>query len=103
MEATMMNCKNRCTSGYGLGILVNLLVCFIFLADFAKADYVSGDQYGTWTSGHSSYYVIGDILVPDNSSLIIQPGCQVLFQGNYAFTVNGTLIAEAADFRTDPV
>ena len=39
------------------------------------------------------YNVTGDLLVPNNQSLTIEPGTQVLFNGNYAFECNGQLQA----------
>jgi len=67
---------------------------------------VSGDQSGTWTSSGSPYLVIGEIVVPTDLSLTIEPGVEVNFQGHYQFIVNGYLQAEGTEadsifFTTD--
>jgi hypothetical protein len=53
---------------------------------------VSGDVSGTWPAG-TTYHVIGEINIPANQTLTIEPGVQVIFQGPYSFTINGTLNA----------
>lgn len=53
---------------------------------------VSGNVSGTW-SNTNIYVVTGDINVPGNSALTIQPGTEVRFNGNYTLTVNGILNA----------
>lgn len=53
---------------------------------------VSGDVYGTWPAG-ATYWVARDITVPDDSSLTIEPGVEVIFAGTYSLIVNGRIIA----------
>ncbi|MBU0517505.1 choice-of-anchor D domain-containing protein, partial [bacterium] len=52
-----------------------------------------GTVSGQWTVEDSPYLVTGTITVPDNSTLIIDPGVRVLFDGQYQFIVNGKLTA----------
>jgi hypothetical protein len=52
-----------------------------------------GDVSGTWMLTGSPYLVQGDITVPDDSTLIIEPGVTVFFQGHYALNVQGRLLA----------
>ncbi len=40
---------------------------------------VSGDVSGYWGMEHQTYYVIGDVIVPEGDSLFILPGTDVLF------------------------
>jgi len=68
--------------GSPLTIPVNLNV----LAD------LSGSIEGVFLSG-LEYNVIGDISVDSGDSLLIQPGANLVFDGNYSFTVNGYLNA----------
>jgi len=52
-----------------------------------------GDVSGTWMSAGSPYLVQGDITVPSDSTLVIEPGVAVVFQGHYALNVQGRLLA----------
>lgn len=52
-----------------------------------------GDVWGTWTKANSPYFIYGDIRVPDSSHLTIQPGVEVIFEGNYMLKVWGALNA----------
>ena len=45
----------------------------------------------TWTKEKSPYYVTGNILVDENTTLIIEPGVNVQFSGAYCIQVEGTL------------
>ena len=53
-----------------------------------------GDVSGTWTMDGSPYLIGGDITVPADQTLIIEPGVEVIFESWYKLTVNGTLLAE---------
>jgi hypothetical protein len=52
-----------------------------------------GAVYGTWTS-HSTYQITGNIYIPQDSTLLIEPGVKVEFQGHYELKVMGRLLAE---------
>ena len=56
---------------------------------------VSGDVLGTWKKGNT-YRVIDNITVPSNETLIIEPGVEIKFDGNYSLTVNGTILAKGS-------
>jgi parallel beta-helix repeat protein len=51
--------------------------------------------WGTWTTDNSPYRVYNDIRIPDDTTLIIEPGVTVIFQGHYRFIVDGTIRALA--------
>jgi parallel beta-helix repeat protein/predicted outer membrane repeat protein len=53
-----------------------------------------GNVSGIWTATNSPYLIHGDITIHADSTLIIEPGVEVIFSGDYEFTVNGTLNAE---------
>jgi len=59
----------------------------------AQTDIPGGDVFGTWTSSGSPYLVQGSIAIPADSTLNIEPGVEVAFQGNYSFTIYGYLQA----------
>ncbi|MFH1320098.1 MAG: YCF48-related protein [Bacteroidota bacterium] len=53
----------------------------------------AGSVSGTWTIAGSPYLIQGSIQIPDGSTLTIQPGVTVNFQGHYKFNVQGRLLA----------
>jgi hypothetical protein len=55
-----------------------------------------GDVSGTWSQAESPYFVSGDIAVPENGELVIEPGVEVIFVGQYGMTIgrNARLVAE---------
>lgn len=54
---------------------------------------ISGNQSGTWTLANSPYTIIGDVTVPENLSLTIEAGVEVLFAGNFRLTALGRVEA----------
>ncbi len=66
----------------------------LLLAGWALAAEVSGPQSGVWRIEGSPYIVTGDVIVPANATLRIEPGVVVKFNSNYRLLVQGTLIAE---------
>ena len=48
---------------------------------------------GTWTLAGSPYNIQGSIQIPNDSTLIIEPGVSVIFQGAYKLNVQGRLLA----------
>ena len=55
-----------------------------------------GEVSGTWTDANSPYFISGDIEVPEEAELVIEPGVKVLFVGPYSMTIgeNARLAAE---------
>lgn len=56
-----------------------------------------------WTKINSPYRVTGTITIPDTSSLTIEPGVEVIFQGNYQFIVKGKIIAVGGPAAGDSI
>jgi hypothetical protein len=69
----------------------------------ASAIDVSGDQWGTWTRDNSPYNVVGEIRVPPESTLIIEPGIVVNFQGHYKFIVDSTALLRSIGTYNDSI
>ncbi|MBK8129528.1 MAG: hypothetical protein IPK53_11725 [bacterium] len=57
---------------------------------------VCGTVSGTWYA-NSLVKVACDLLIPDNDTLVIEPGVTVEFLGDYKITVNGALLADGTD------
>jgi len=51
-------------------------------------------SHETWSSGSNPHIITDHLYVDENVWLDIQPGCDVRFDGNYFFEVNGRLIAD---------
>jgi len=60
-----------------------------------------GEVSGIWSDANSPYFVSGDIEVPKDGELIIEPGVKVLFVGPYSMTIgeNARLLAEGNENR----
>ena len=73
-------------------LIASVLLALLLFPLTANA--VEGDVWGTW-SGPDTVYVTGEIRVPPGSTLVIEPGVMVNFQGHYKFRVesSATLIA----------
>jgi hypothetical protein len=65
----------------------------------AFGSYVEGEVWGTWTEAAGPYNIIGEVRVPPESTLVIEPGVKVNFQGHYKLIVDSaaTLLAVGTD------
>jgi hypothetical protein len=72
-----------------------LVFTLFFFALQAKAatSVTTSSVSGHWTMSGSPYLVYNNISINAGSSLTIDPGVDVIFQGAYKFEVSGTLIA----------
>jgi len=69
------------------------LILGTFQLTFSQTSVLPGNVSGTWRLTGSPYLVQGDITVPNDSTLTIDPGVTVVFQGHYALHVQGRLLA----------
>lgn len=72
----------------GLTILV-----FNGNTSLAQTTVTGGDVSGIWESVNSPYLITDNISIPNDSTLTIEPGVKVEFQGHYSLTVLGRLLA----------
>jgi len=82
-------------------IILSILVFFPVLA--AQATDVEGDVWGTWTKDNSPYNVVGEVRVPPESTLVIEPGVVVNFQGHYKFIVDSLATIQAVGAAGDSI
>ena len=77
-------------------VAVFLLTVNCILSNFslAQTTIYTSNVYGTWTLAGSPYLISGNIEIPNDSTLVIQPGVTVKFQNNnYTMKVFGRLLA----------
>ena len=72
------------------------------LAAFAT-DIPGGQIDGRWTLAGSPYVIRGDVTVGEGTTLIIDPGVQVLFAGANTLNISGTLIAIGGQQEKDNI
>ncbi|MBC8525420.1 MAG: right-handed parallel beta-helix repeat-containing protein [Candidatus Cloacimonetes bacterium] len=70
-----------------------LLVFLTFLSLSSQTNVPEGDVYGTWTQEGSPYLIQGEINIPNNETLTIDPGVLVEFQDYYKLNVQGQILA----------
>ncbi len=81
-------------------IMLNYLV-FMSTGSLAQTTISGGKVNGIWESAKSSFLITDNITIPNNSTLIIESGVKVEFQGHYSLTVLGRLLAVGT--KTDSI
>ena len=74
-------------------IIILLIILLIPFHIIAQTPVPPGPVSGTWNLSGSPYMVNGEIYIDQGSSLTIEAGVQVRFNGWYKFIVDGSLIA----------
>ncbi|MBI5540618.1 MAG: right-handed parallel beta-helix repeat-containing protein [Bacteroidia bacterium] len=74
-------------------IILSALLFITTLSCFAQTIIPGGNISGTWTLVGSPYLIQGSIQVPNDSTLSIEPGVTINFQGTYKLFVQGRIIA----------
>jgi len=79
-----------------------IFIIFLLLTPFAFAqtNISGGDVSGTWIKANSPYNINGEITIPNDSTLTIEPGVDVIFTGHYKFNVQGRLLAIGTESDT---
>jgi parallel beta-helix repeat protein len=80
------------------------ITSLIVASNAGATDVPGGPVSGTWNAAGSPYNVLGDITVPAGESLTIEPGVEVVFQGDYELTALGIIdavgaVADSIHFR----
>ncbi|MCD6532404.1 right-handed parallel beta-helix repeat-containing protein, partial [bacterium] len=51
----------------------------------------------------SPYYIEGEVHIPTDSMLVIEPGCSIIFTGHYKFCVDSNAVLKAIGTETDSI
>jgi parallel beta-helix repeat protein len=75
--------------------IVVILLSLILNANYAKTqtDIPAGNVSGVWLLANSPYNINGEITIPNDSILEIEPSVVVTFTGHYKFNIQGRLLA----------
>jgi len=85
---------------------IPIYLFFITHLSFTQTIIPGGDVSGTWIVSQSPYLVEGEINIPLDNTLTIEPGVVVKFNGHYKFIIYGCFLAEGNEndsirFTTD--
>ncbi|MBP7261965.1 MAG: right-handed parallel beta-helix repeat-containing protein [Bacteroidia bacterium] len=73
-------------------ILFNILV-WTSLVSNAQTTITGGSVSGQWTRANSPYHIEGSIVIPEDSTLTIEPGVTINFNGTFKLLVLGRILA----------
>ncbi|MDP8200672.1 MAG: choice-of-anchor Q domain-containing protein [Candidatus Tenebribacter burtonii] len=71
-------------------IIIILVICIPLIS---QTTIPAGNVSGNWTISGSPYLIEGEITIPNEETLIIDPGCIIEFQDHYKFNVQGRLLS----------
>jgi hypothetical protein len=74
-------------------ILITLLFCITPNFVVSQTIIPPGDVFGIWTLANDPYLIQGDIQIPVDSTLTIEPGVTLEFQGHFGLYVEGNIMA----------
>ena len=78
-----------------------LIISFTPGIVLAQTNIEDGEVTGTWTKAGSPYLIGGEINVPPDGKLVIEPGSRIEFFPTNYFVVQGSLVAEGTE--SDPI
>ncbi len=67
---------------------------FTLISEGAGTDVYAGSISGLWPLSGSPYHIFGEVYIPNEETLVIEPGVRVEFQGHHRFHVLGRLLAQ---------
>lgn len=73
---------------------VSSIFCFVL---HGQTPIPGGEVSGTWSIDGSPYLIQNSITVPNDSTLLIEPGVVVEFQGSYTMYINGCVLAQGTE------
>ena len=94
MSNAVICCKLFSTP-IGGGEMKNILYIILFLSISYTQTNVSGTVSGAWDIEGSPYHLVGDVVIADQ--LTIDAGVTVIYDGDYAIKVFGTLNANGSE------
>jgi predicted outer membrane repeat protein len=74
----------------------HFILAFLFMIPWIVSGQVhipQGPVSGTFQASQSPYYIDGDVEVPGDSILVVEPGVDIFFSDAYSFMVRGRLLA----------
>ena len=75
-------------------IFISIMVGLLWIVNISFAETnISGNVSGTWTVANSPYIATNNLVLQPTDTLIIDPGVEVKFDGNYRFDIFGTFLA----------
>ncbi len=77
-------------------LLIGLLLSLFAQLSFNQTVIPGGEVDGNWVKSLSPYTIEGEIYIPIDKTLSIEPGVVVKFNGHYKFIIYGCLLAEGA-------
>jgi hypothetical protein len=86
---------------YGSGKTINVILSGCAFTGGTKVP--AGDVSGYWSKDNSPYFVTGDIIVPENMYLFIEPGVKVIFTGQYGLTIDTDACLMAVGEQDNPI
>ena len=69
----------------------NILFLLFSIPIFLLGIEISGEQSGSWDAVDNPHLLVGDVTVPAGEELIVNPGVELIAQGNYRITVEGII------------
>ncbi|TKJ41149.1 hypothetical protein CEE37_05635 [candidate division LCP-89 bacterium B3_LCP] len=81
--------------------ILALIILISYNNTFAETITVSGDVSGTWSA--DTVLVVGEVRVPQEQTLVIEPGVKVLFQGLYKLIVDTMATLQAVGTEQDSI
>ena len=87
------------TINYGDGYTKNVILKGCSFSGGTEIE--EGEVSGIWSDVNSPYFISGDIEVPKDGELVIEPGVKVMFVGPYSMTIgeNARLVAKGNENR----
>ncbi|GEM_PF-5462977 len=82
---------------------VKWLCFFIAVLSYAETHLPAGSVSGILDLSGSPYYVEGDVYVPEGSTLVISPGCSLMFMGGYSLEVKPGAVLKAIGTPDDSI
>ncbi len=86
-----------------ISLLLIAVLYFSLEPASSYATIVGGDVWGEWNPNGNNYYVYTDLHIPPDSTLIIDPGCRIIFLGNYKLSVDSSSTLTAIGTESDSI